>query len=123
MMNLKILSIALFAGLCATSAHAQAAHVDVEEWVAMTQAEVETALTCKPDAKDGLQRFRNAAPVVVARNLRVYGLEMRAIYWEKKRRRYVIQVAAPENVARIFIPEKQYEFLSVAPAITEIRCR
>jgi len=101
---------------------AQVAHADVEEWVDISPAEIQQALACdraQPD--ESLDRFKSRKPTVVARGRAVYGLEMRAIYWESER--FVIQIAAPEPVARLFIPESAFDFAPIAPAITEIRCR
>jgi len=101
---------------------AQAAHADVEEWVDISPAEIQQALTCdRTQLDNSLDRFKSRKPTVVARGRSVYGLEMRAIYWESER--FVIQIAAPEPVARLFIPETTFDFAPVAPAITEIRCR
>jgi len=123
-MKFRIEGFATIAFFCATNVYAQAAHVDVEAWVDISPSEIQQVLTCDATQPgDGLDRFRSRVPTVVARGRSVYGLEMRAIYWEKEPGRFVIQVAAPEPVARIFIPEDRFHFVSVAPAITEIRCR
>ncbi|MDR1850114.1 MAG: hypothetical protein LBQ75_08740 [Zoogloeaceae bacterium] len=124
--KLLLIAALLFGSwFCATSAWGQAVdRAEMEQTVDIAQSDIQKMLDCAARyPNDGLDRYRSGILFLVPRDRRVYGLETRAIFWEKEAGRFVIQIAAPEPVARLYIPDAAFDFVPVAPALTEIRCR
>jgi len=107
--------------LAMTTAWSQSAGGDVEHPTDIPQTDIDIILTCATGRpNDGLDKYRSGNSVLVVRGRAAYGLEVREIRWEHGH--FVISLAAPEPVARLFVPEAYFTFIAKAPAITEIRC-